>query len=123
MFPFDEIVIAKYVLGGLLLYLSDGKIGYFVPDTLELDELGINMSQFMYWCMHGDTETFYADYRWNNWREELADISCNEGVSFYPFLWVEAEGLESRSRGIVLMEEIIGLEFDMLRQLTDNADK
>lgn len=123
LFPFDEIVIAEDVLGGLFLYLSDGKIGYFAPDTLELEELGINMSQFIYWCMHGDTETFYADYRWNNWGEIVTDISCNEGVSFYPFLWAEAEGLESRSRRIVPMEEIIKMEFDMLKQLTDNADK
>ncbi|MBQ9607902.1 MAG: DUF2625 family protein [Lachnospiraceae bacterium] len=122
LFPFDEIVIAEDVLGGLFLYLSDDKIGYFAPDTLELEELGIGMSQFMYWCLHGDTETFYDDYRWNNWREELTDISCNVGVSFYPFLWAETEKLESRSRRIVPMEEIIGLEFDMLKQLTDKAD-
>lgn len=118
LFPFDNPVVAEDILGGLFVYLDNGNIGYFAPDCLELEDMEIHFNQFLYWCLHGDTDTFYMDYRWKNWREDISNLNCNEGVAFYPFLWTQ-ELIEKRSRRIVPMNEIIGLEFDFLKQISE----
>lgn len=130
LFPFDDLVIAEDVLGGFFICLENGHIGYFAPDCLCLEDLEIQLNQFLYWCLHGDTDTFYMDYRWENWREDLADLGCDEGVAFYPFLWATAgtrqgqtpvgraeKSMESRERRIVPMAEIIGLELHFYEQM------
>ena len=119
LFPFNDTVIAEDILGGLFVLLENGSIGYFAPDSLELEDMEIGLSQFLYWCLHGDTDTFYKDYRWKNWQEDVSNLKNSEGVAFYPFLWAEAESLESRIRKIVPMDEIIGLEFDFLKQMQE----
>lgn len=117
LFPFCNIVIAEDILGGLFVLLENGNVGYFAPDCLELEDMEINLSQFWYWCLHGDTDTFYKDYRWENWQKDISNLKYNEGIAFYPFLWAEAENLESRNRKIVPIDEIIRLEFDFLEQI------
>ena len=79
--------------------------------------MDINLSQFLYWCLHGDTDTFYVDYRWENWQDDTRDLDYDKGVAFYPYLWAEAESLESRKRSIIPLEEIIGVEFEFLKQM------
>lgn len=117
LFPFENIVIAEDILGGLFVCLENGNIGYFAPDCLELEDMEIGFSQFLYWCLHGDTDTFYKDYRWKDWQKDILNLKNSEGIAFYPFLWAEAESLESRSRKIVPIDEIIRLEFDFLKQM------
>lgn len=117
LFPFENIVIAEDILGGLFVCLENGNIGYFAPDCLELEDMEIGFSQFLYWCLHGDTDTFYKDYRWKDWQKDISHLKNSEGIAFYPFLWAEAESLESRSRKIVPIDEIIRLEFDFLKQM------
>lgn len=114
--PINNIVIAEDILGGLFIFLENGNIGYFAPDCLELEDMEISLSQFLYWCLHGDTDTFYKDYRWKDWKKDVSNLKNNEGIAFYPFLWAKAENLESRHRKIVPIDEIIGLEFDFLKQ-------
>jgi hypothetical protein len=46
-------------------------------------------------------------------------ISNDNGISFYPFLWVEDYSLESRNRKEISMSEIIRLEFDFLIEIKD----
>lgn len=115
--PFNNIVIAEDIIGGLFMFLENGNIGYFAPDCLELEDMEISLSQFLYWCLHGDTDTFYKDYRWRDWQRDVSNLKNSEGVAFYPFLWAKAEDLESRHREIVPIDEIIGLEFDFLKQM------
>lgn len=117
LFPYDDLVVAEDVLGGLFLFLKNGNIGYFAPDSLETEDLEVRYSQFLSWCLHGDTDQFYADLRWAGWQEDAAALSLSDGVVFYPFLWADAESLESRKRSVVPMKEIIGLEMDCFRQL------
>ena len=122
LFPFDNIVLAEDILGGLFVALDNGNIGYFAPDCLEFEDMEIHFNQFLYWCIHGDTDTFYIDYRWQGWQEDCAKLKCSEGIAFYPFLWADAEDLESRTRRTVPMDEIIGLEFDFLKQLQEKSE-
>jgi hypothetical protein len=123
LFPFNEIVIGEDILGGLFICLNNGNIGYFAPDCLELEDMEIKFGQFVYWCLHGDTDTFYTDYRWQGWQKDTSALKNNEGVAFYPFLWADAESLESRSRKVVPMDEIIKLEFDFLGQASNNMEE
>ncbi len=115
--PIDELVIGEDILGGLYIFLKNGHIGYFAPDCLELEDMGIHYNQFLYWCLHGDTDTFYLDYRWKSWQQDVLNMNYDEGVAFYPFLWAEAKKLEGRKRTVVPINEIIGLEFDFLEQM------
>lgn len=39
------------------MFLENGNIGYFAPDCLELEDMEISLSQFLYWCLYGDTDT------------------------------------------------------------------
>lgn len=77
----------------------------------------ISLSQFLYWCLHGDTDIFYKNNRWKDWQKDVSHLKTNEGVAFYPFLWTKAENLESRNRKVVPIDEIIGLEFDFFKQM------
>lgn len=120
LIPFEELAIAEDILGGLFILLANGNIGYFAPDCLEVEDMELNIGQFLYWCFHGDTDMFYADYRWKNWKEDVAKLNCDNGIAFYPFLFAKADNLESRMRKEVPMSEIIGMEFDFSKQLGEN---
>ena len=116
LFPYDDLVLAEDILGGLFVCLKNGNIGYFAPDCLAFEDMEIRFGQFLYWCLQGDTDTFYIDYRWTNWQEDVSRLKPDEGVAFYPFLWAQAESLESRKRTVIPINEIIGLELDFYRQ-------
>lgn len=117
LFPYDKMVVAEDILGGLFIILEGGNVAYFAPDTLEIEDMEISFGQFIYWCLHGDTDTFYTDYRWEHWQEEVKSLGIDYGMSFYPYLWAEAESLEKRHRQAILMKEIIGLEMDFCQQI------
>ena len=111
------IVIAEDVVGGLFILLEGGKIGYFAPDTLAIENLDMSYSQFLFWCVQGDTDSYYSDFRWVSWESDLINISTSYGVSFYPYLWAEAESINSRSRRQIPMKEIIAFEVEMHSKL------
>lgn len=114
-FFYDNILIAEDILGGLYTILDSGTVGYFAPDTLEWEDNELNYSQFLYWCLHGDTNTYYKEYRWNTWKKDVSNLAVENGIAFYPFLWADAK-LEKRHRTEIPMEEIIRLEFDFASQ-------
>lgn len=116
LFPYDHLVIGEDIIGGLFIYLESGNIGYFAPDCLEIEDMEISFSQFLYWCLHGDTDTFYVDYRWDHWQEDVSCLKYDEGIAFYPFLWTKSK---KRDRKIISMNEIIGLEFEFLKQIVE----
>lgn len=113
--PDGNILVAEDILGGLFSITDSGSIKYFAPDTLQWENNGLNYAQFLYWCFHGDTDTYYKDYRWNTWKEDIANLSIENGIAFYPFLWANAE-LEKRSRKEIPFEEMIRLEFEFVKQ-------
>lgn len=122
LFPLEGIVIGEDIAGGLFVNQENGNIGYFAPDCLCMEDMEIRFNQFLYWCLHGDTDTFYSEFRWENWREDVSDLEYDKGISFYPFLWAEAESLESRIRKIVSIKEIIEIEFEVRSQLEEKTD-
>ena len=122
LMPFRELAIAEDILGGVFLLLADGNVGYFAPDSLEVEKMEFQTGRFLAWCLHGNTDLFYSDYRWKGWQKDVSELRCDEGFAFYPFLFARADDIESRKRKKVPMAEIIGLEFDFLRQLGQGGD-
>lgn len=116
-FPYNNLLVAEDILGGLFALIDNGNIGYFAPDTLTWEDNDLSYSEFIYWALHGDTDTYYQDYRWNTWQNDIENLDINNGVSFYPFLWVEEDSFEKRVRKEIPMEEIIQFQFDMASRL------
>lgn len=116
-FPYNNVLVAEDILGGIFALLDNGNIGYFAPDTLTWEDNDLSYSEFIYWALHGDTDTYYQDYRWNTWQNDIENLDINNGVSFYPFLWAEEDSFEKRVRKEIPMEEIIQFQFDMASRL------
>lgn len=116
-FPYPNIVVAEDIIGGLFAYMDNGKLGYFAPDTLGWEELDITYSQFIYWALHGDTDSFYKSHRWTDWKKDAKETSIDKGISFYPYLWAKANTALGRTRKRISMREIIALELDFANQL------
>lgn len=116
-FPYNNLLVAEDILGGIFALLDNGNIKYFAPDTLTWEDNDLSYSEFIYWALHGDTDTYYQDYRWNTWQNDIENVDINNGVSFYPFPWAEEDSFEKRVRKEIPMEEIIQFQFDMASRL------
>lgn len=110
-----EIEILPVDAKAYFAYIEDFLTDNFAPDCLEIEDLELTMGQFLTWCFHGDTDRFYVDYRWHDWKKEVAGLHYDNGIAFYPFLFAEANDLESRMRKEVPMAEIVGIAFEMLK--------
>ena len=62
--PFSNIVVGEDICGGLFIILDSGTLGYFAPDSLEIEDMEITFAQFLHWCIHGDIDLYYKDFRW-----------------------------------------------------------
>ena len=114
-FPEFGTLVGEDILGGLFVMEDNGNMAYFSPDSLLLEDMELNYSQFITWAVSGDTELFYSNYMWDGWKDDLAKIDLNEGILFHPFLWASADKADKRKRKIVPMSEIIGLELEFVK--------
>lgn len=113
LYGIDCVIVAEDILGGLFLLLEKGEIGYFAPDTLEVENMKFSYSQFLYWCIQGDTNSYYHGLRWQCWDTEVDCLTYDKAVFFYPFLWTQAESIDKRTRKIISMAELVRLELEM----------
>ncbi|PWJ37905.1 DUF2625 domain-containing protein [Sediminitomix flava] len=121
------LLIADDAIGGLFAVNGGGfgqqdlgSIYYLAPETLNWEPLGIGYSDFIYWAFTGDIADFYKGLRWANWKEEVSEMSADEGINFFPYLWVQYDDLEKLSRKAVPMQEIWDFHMDMRTQLLNN---
>lgn len=42
LFPYEDIVVGEDIIGGLFVMLEGGNVGYFAPDTLEIEDMEIS---------------------------------------------------------------------------------
>ncbi|MFB7978524.1 DUF2625 domain-containing protein [Streptomyces vinaceus] len=98
---------------------APGQMTYFAPDTLEWEAMEMGHSGWVSWLLSGRLETFYGGIRWPGWREEIAAVAVQQGLSVYPFLWsAEAQAdLAATSRRPVPMREVLGVAADFARQM------
>ncbi|MCM2374801.1 DUF2625 domain-containing protein [Aporhodopirellula aestuarii] len=113
----DDVAGGFFAVNGGSLGNDAGNLYYFAPDTLDWEPLDMGYTDFIHWAFSGDLQSFYADFRWTDWVSEIADMSPDRTISFYPFLWTEADNLDSRHRGSVPVLEAFSLQVDMARQL------
>lgn len=116
----DRTVVAEDAAGGFFVLrgdAADGSVEYFAPDALEYEDTEMSYAQFLFWAVQGDTDGYYADFRWDGWREETAKLAPDEGIHFYPPLCAKADSIDARSRRAVPMTEIIAAELELKKRL------
>jgi hypothetical protein len=117
------LIVADDVLGGSFAINGGGLNGptahvhYFAPDRLAWEPLDCGYSEFLHWVLGGNIEKFYEEWRWPGWRAEVSELPGDKAFSIYPFLWAKGPAIEKRSREVVPMAELFGLQIDIQRQL------
>ena len=110
-------LVASDVVGGLFAinisrFNNENHIWYFAPDTLEWECLNMSYDQLLAWSFQGDIDAFYSVMRWQNWIEDVKDINMNQAMLIYPFLWAKECDIETASKKIVPVDELININFD-----------
>ena len=108
-------LVASDVLGGLFainIYEGKNLIWYFAPDTLEWKCMDMQYNEFLAWCMQGDIDEFYSTIRWNNWKDDVKNIGINFALLIYPFLWSRECDIETASKKMVSIDEVIKINFE-----------
>jgi len=110
----NAIIVADDVLGGLFAFLDKAStIHYFAPDSLEWEDLEISYAEFIQWLAEGNLDLFYELFRWDSWKEDVERLQITEGISCFPFLWLEETTIDQRSKKVVSLEEIVRIELEM----------
>ena len=118
MYRAGVTVVAEDIFGGLFFIAEDGLIQYFAPDTLAPEETDLSYSEFLFWAVTGDTDSFYESFSYNGWSADADTLSDSSGISFYPPPWTaEGKDAEKCSRCVIPMRELIGMELDIRSQL------
>jgi Protein of unknown function DUF2625 len=127
--PAHSLIVGYDAVGGFFAVNGGefegerGHVFYFAPDTLEWESLERGYTDFLHWALTGDLAGFYADLRWDGWRDELAGASPDLGFALYPPPFTkEGRPLANVRRKHVPMRELWGLQQDYARQLADIAD-
>jgi hypothetical protein len=85
--------------------IETGKIFYFGPNSLRWEATGLSYTGFINFCFSGNLESFYEDFRWHSWKDDIQKMSGDQVVSFYPLLWTK-EGKEIKvNRKIVSIQK------------------
>lgn len=102
----DDVIGGYFALNAGGIGSEIGKVYYLPQDTLEWECLDTNYSEFLYWALVGDINTFYEIFRWKNWQDDIKKASGNQVYSFVPFLWTkEGKDIEKTARKLVPIEE------------------
>ncbi len=120
-FVADDAVGGFFALNGGAFGTDLGKIYYWPADSLEWEPTGLGYSEFFEWALMGDLTEFYASVRWPSWKQEIASLSADRCVAFYPFLWAAEGSAETSRRSTVSAEEAFALKSDLLRQIDRKA--
>jgi hypothetical protein len=121
--PSGALLVADDVLGGLFAINGGAFSGqpshvhYFSPQTLDWQSLGVGYTDFLRWTLAGNLEAFYSALRWPDWQKEVAEISGEQALSVYPFLWAKGASVAERSRRAISIAELYALNQDFCQQL------
>lgn len=113
----DDAVGGTFALNGGALGEDRGNVYYYAPDSLRWEPCSFGYSEFLTWAMSDKLDMFYASLRWPGWQLEVSQLSGDESLSIYPFLFTEGPPLGDRSRRTVPVAEQYALQFDIQRQL------
>ena len=108
-----DIILGEDIIGGLFA-LKDGFVYYFAPDALKWENLNIYYANYIDWLINSneDVNKFYELYRWDTWKDDVSNISLDDGISFYPPLFTKYN-INERSKKVIPMDEIIGINMEI----------
>lgn len=118
----DDVVGGFFAIDGGGLGLGPGNVGYFAPDTMRWDSLGMGHTQFVQWCLSDRLADFYKDYRWSGWEEEVEGLGGTRAFSIYPPPVFRGEPFPHRSRRAVPVDQLYRYYQDLARQLEEVPD-
>jgi Protein of unknown function DUF2625 len=113
----DDVAGGFFAVDGGGLGIRSGEVCYYSPDRLIWETTGMQYSEFVHWCLHGDLAKYYENCRWPNWEKDTAALTGDQGFLIYPFLWAQGPPVAERNRGVVPISEMHELAFDFARQL------
>jgi Protein of unknown function DUF2625 len=123
------LLVAHDVMGGFFAVNGgafpgeSGRIFYMAPDTLQWEGLDLSYSGLLHWGATGDLAAFYESMRWPGWEEEVSQLSGDQGISVYPFLWANADiPPAERSRRPVPLTELWRMQQEIARQIEHLPD-
>lgn len=102
----DDILGGFFAINGGAFQGEKGNVFYFAPDTLEWEDLEMGYTDFIHWALVGDVSKFYESFRWREWKKEVINANCEQGILIYPFLWAEGPELINRARKPVPIDEL-----------------
>lgn len=113
----DALIVAHDAVGGFFAINGGafdgppGDVFYFAPDSLRWEDLESGYSGFVQWAITGDLASFYEGSRWPGWEQEIASANDDHGFSIYPFLSAAGGPVIDRSRRLVPMTELWGIQW------------
>ncbi len=117
------LVVARDIVGGLFAlnigeFAEDrGLVWYFAPATPEWESLSMKYSEFIAWLAQGKLVDFYSTMRWSNWQTDAEAVSFDEGILIYPYLWTKECNIETASKRVVPLIEIVSMNQEFVRKL------
>ncbi|SHH21666.1 Protein of unknown function DUF2625 [Chryseobacterium oranimense] len=120
----DDAIGGIFILNGGGLGSDLGKVYYLAPDNLEYEPLDLTYSDFLNFCFNNNLDEFYKDYRWKNWKNDVAKLKSDQVFSFFPYLWTEqGKNINKVSKKEVPIEENYRLTFEYRKQLGFDMQK
>lgn len=113
----DDMAGGFFALNGGAFGDEVGIVHFWSPDDLEWECLDMGYSDLLNWALNDDLPKFYDGLRWESWQADIAKLSGDQSMAFYPFLWTEEGSAESSHRGAVPVTEAFDLKCDIVRQL------
>lgn len=111
----DKFVVAEDIVGGLFFLLEDGTIGYFSPLTLQIQHFDMRYEDLLTMLIYSDNTLFYQDLKWAGWKQDIENVSYDQGIMFYPMLWAGGDK-ETSSKKAIPMIELVNLTLELLEQ-------
>ena len=113
----DDVVGGFFAINGGSLGEDLGNVYFYAPDSLQWEPCGFGYSQFLVWAMSEKLHDFYDSLRWDDWVSEVKQLSGDQSISIYPFLWANGPPIKDRQRGPVPVAEQYALQLDLQGQL------
>ncbi|KAF1070450.1 MAG: hypothetical protein GAK45_00791 [Pseudomonas citronellolis] len=106
----DDVVGGFFALDGGAFGGAPGEVHYLAPDDSHWASLELGYSDFIQAMLAGGVQNFYADLRWDGWREDVArDVDGSQCLHFWPPLWSAEGSVQGSSRRAIPLEEAFGL--------------
>ncbi|MDD6446985.1 MAG: DUF2625 family protein [Ruminococcus sp.] len=116
------LIVGSDIVGGIFAInlgkFSDnvGTVWYFAPDSLDWECLEFRYAEFIAWTAQDNMDRFYMSMRWQGWRNIAKEVSFNDGILIYPFLWSRESDIENDKKSVVPFEEIFKINMDFKKK-------